>query len=132
MNRTIIALLSVIAIGAVVWMLFFQTSSTIQQVTTTQLQEKLQQQLNSSAVFIDVREENEYTEGHIEGIANVPLSSLPNRLAEIPKDKEVVIICRSGNRSMQAAKLLQEQGYTNIVNVSGGMLDWKGPVKTGK
>lgn len=134
MNRNLFALIAVMAIGAFVWLLFFQTSSTstIQQMTTTQLQDKLQQQSNSSTVFIDVREDNEFTEGHIEGFANLPLSSLSNSMSQIPKDKEIVIICRSGNRSMQAAKLLQEQGYSSIVNIEGGILKWQGPVKTGK
>nr|WP_090892047.1 rhodanese-like domain-containing protein [Evansella caseinilytica] len=46
----------------------------------------------------------------------------------IPEDKTVVLICRSGNRSMQAANILKDKGYKKLINVSGGMLSWEGEV----
>ena len=57
---------------------------------------------NPNVVFIDVREQDEYDAGHIPGVKLIPLGSVPNRLSEIPKDKTVVAVCRSGNRSGQA------------------------------
>ena len=75
-------------------------------------------------LLIDVREQYEYDEGHIPGITLMPLGTIPNRLNEIPTDKEVVFICRSGNRSNQATQFLQQQGFDNVHNMLGGMNDW--------
>ena len=80
------------------------------------------------AILIDVRTPAEYREGHIPGVANIPLDELEKRLGEIPKDKKVVLICRTGNRSAQGTKLLRSKGFDNVFNSTGGMSTWKGPV----
>ena len=80
------------------------------------------------AILIDVRTPAEYREGHIPGVANIPLDELEKRLGEIPKDKKVVLICRTGNRSAQGTKLLRGKGFDNVFNRTGGMSTWKGPV----
>jgi adenylyltransferase/sulfurtransferase len=54
----------------------------------------------------------------------IPQNDVPNRLAEIPRDKEIVVQCRSGARSQRIAELLVQQGYTNVVNLAGGILAW--------
>ncbi|MCP4357003.1 MAG: rhodanese-like domain-containing protein [Chloroflexi bacterium] len=76
-------------------------------------------------LVLDVREQWEYDEGHIPNITLIPMGEIPNRLDEIPTDKEVIITCRSGNRSNQIATFLRDQGYTNIHNMQGGILDWE-------
>ena len=80
------------------------------------------------AILIDVRTPAEYRDGHIPGVVNIPLAELEKRLGEIPKDKKVVLICRTGNRSAQGTKLLRGKGVDNIFNSTGGMSTWKGPV----
>ena len=75
-------------------------------------------------VLIDVREDWEYAEGHIPGATLIPLGQVPDRLAEIPKDKTVVAVCRSGNRSGQATNFLRQQGFDNVHNMQGGMNAW--------
>ena len=75
-------------------------------------------------VLIDVREESEYAEGHIPGATLIPLGQIPDRLDEIPTDKMVVAVCRSGNRSGQATDFLREQGFDNVHNMQGGMNAW--------
>ena len=80
------------------------------------------------AILIDVRTPAEYREGHIPGVANIPLDELEKRLGEIPKDKKVVLICRTGNRSAQGARFLRSKGFDNVFNSTGGMSSWKGPV----
>ena len=75
-------------------------------------------------VIIDVREDYEYKDGHIPGAQLIPLGELPDRTGEIPRDETVVIVCRSGNRSAQAHRYLLNQGFTNVHNMTGGMLDW--------
>lgn len=84
---------------------------------------------SKAAVFIDVRTPEEYKQGHIPGAVLIPLNELENRQSEIPKDKKVLLICRSGSRSAQANAILQKQGFTNTFSVKGGMLEWREAVE---
>lgn len=81
--------------------------------------------------FIDVREPHEFESGHVSGFKNIPLSQLSGRHKEISKDQPTVLMCRSGARSMQAAKRLSKSGHRELINVSGGIMGWKGPVRKG-
>ena len=76
-------------------------------------------------VILDVREQSEYDAGHIPGVTLIPLNDVANRLNEIPKDKPVIVTCRSGNRSGQATDFLRQQGYTNVHNMTGGINAWQ-------
>ena len=80
------------------------------------------------AILIDVLTPAEYRDGHIPGVVNIPLAEIEKRLGEIPKDKKVVLICRTGNRSAQGTKFLRSKGFDNVFNSTGGMSTWKGPV----
>ena len=75
--------------------------------------------------LIDVREQWEYDEGHIPGVTLIPMGEVANRLAEIPTDKEVIVTCRSGNRSGQVTDFLRQQGFDNVHNMDGGILAWQ-------
>jgi rhodanese-related sulfurtransferase len=75
--------------------------------------------------LLDVREQWEYDEGHIPGVTLLPLGDIPNRLDELPTDKTVIVTCRSGNRSGQAASFLRQNGFDNVHNMSGGILEWQ-------
>ncbi len=79
---------------------------------------------NPDVFIIDVREDYEYAAGHIAGTTLIPLGQLSSRLNEIPKDKTVVAVCRSGNRSGQATELLRRAGY-DAHNMAGGMIGWE-------
>lgn len=79
---------------------------------------------NPDVLIIDVREDYEYAAGHIAGATLIPLGQLSSRLSEIPKDKTVVAVCRSGNRSGQATELLRQAGY-DAHNMAGGMISWE-------
>lgn len=88
----------------------------------------------NDALLVDVRELDEVTEVafDVPNIINIPLSEFENRFSEIPKHKEVVIVCKSGARSLRAAGFLVNHGYENVVNMKMGMQRWleKGfPVK---
>jgi rhodanese-related sulfurtransferase len=78
-------------------------------------------------VLIDVREDDEVQSGMIEGAKHIPLQEIPQASSELNKDKEYVLICRSGRRSMNACMYMKEQGF-KVTNMTGGMLDWKGEV----
>ena len=72
---------------------------------------------------IDVREPDEYSEGHVPGAPLIPLATVPDRVAEIPAAGEVLIICKAGGRSRKAAEYLREQGI-DAVNIAGGTMAW--------
>ena len=73
---------------------------------------------------MDVREQNEYDDAHIPGSVLVPLSEFTTRYEELPKDKPLIMQCRSGARSAQATDFLLQQGYSDVVNMAGGILAW--------
>ena len=78
--------------------------------------------VEQGAVVIDVREENEFAAGHLNGAKNIPLSQFRERMHEIPKDVPVYVHCRSAQRSYNAVMALENSGYENVYNVSGSFL----------
>ena len=79
---------------------------------------------DEGAVLVDVRESDEWRDGHAKGARHIPLGDLSRRVGELPKDRDILLICRSGNRSRTAAQLLQRAGYERVVNVQGGTTAW--------
>lgn len=78
-------------------------------------------------ILVDVREIDEYEDGHLPGAVNIPLSVFGQRFDEIPTDKTVVLVCKMGGRSMQAATFLamqDEYANTQLVNLDGGTHGW--------
>jgi rhodanese-related sulfurtransferase len=102
----------------------FGGGSTVPSVNAPEAWERLKQN-DARALLIDVREDWEYSKGHARGARNIPLSQLQQRSAEVPRDRDILLICQSGHRSMQAAKVLQQQGWEMITNVTGGTSVWK-------
>jgi rhodanese-related sulfurtransferase len=80
---------------------------------------------DEGAVVIDVREQSEWDEFHMPGATLIPLGQIGGRLDAIPKDKPVVLVCRSGSRSASARDQLINAGYTNVTSMDGGMLAWR-------
>ncbi len=78
--------------------------------------------VESGAVIIDVREVNEFANGHLKGALNIPLSEFRERMHEIPKDVPVYVHCRSAQRSYNAVMALENSGYENVYNISGSFL----------
>ena len=81
--------------------------------------------------LLDVREPNEYQIGKIPGSTLIPLGEVPQRVNEIPRDKEIIVHCKMGGRSAKAAAFLRQQGYTNVKNLKGGILDWSDKIDPG-
>lgn len=93
-------------------------------ITAEALRDRLQSPAGKPLV-VDVREPHEFRRGHIEGATLAPLATVVDELEGIDKDREIVLVCRSGNRSGKAQKILEERGYTHLRNMKGGMLDWE-------
>jgi len=76
------------------------------------------------AMVIDVREPSEYAAGHVPGAINLPQADLATRLEELPRDRQLIVICQAGARSMRAARFLTQVGFDRVVSVAGGTGAW--------
>jgi len=81
--------------------------------------------LKKGMMLLDVRTNKEYEGGHIPGAVHVPLSDIGDKIKKLKKDKELVVYCQSGNRSIWAIKRLMGMGYKNLYNLKGGYNAWK-------
>ena len=80
--------------------------------------------LSEGSLLVDVREQNEFDAERIPGSILIPLSEFAARYEELPKDKPLIMQCRSGGRSGQATEFLLANGYDDVVNMAGGILAW--------
>ncbi len=83
----------------------------------------LEERMGGGAVVIDVREDDEYTGGHVAGAVHIPLSTVPDRVEELPPVDAFYVICHSGGRSGRAVQFLRGQGL-DATNVAGGTSAW--------
>ncbi len=90
--------------------------------------EELQEKISSSKdlVILDVREAAEFVFNHIPNAVSIPLGELESRMNELEKDKEIYVVCRTGNRSDLAAQKLTGEGFEKVINVVPGMTKWSG------
>ncbi|KIL37379.1 sulfurtransferase [Cohnella kolymensis] len=85
-------------------------------------------QTGKNVFLVDVREPSEFQGGYIPGARNIPLSQLNGRISEIPKDKRLMLYCRSGMKSKTAARLLLKSGFKNLAHLQGGIGAWQGNI----
>ncbi len=88
-------------------------------ITPAELAEKLH-----DVTLLDVREPHEWSVSHLEGAIHIPLKQLPQRLQEVPRDKEIVVYCRMGGRSAHAQHFMLDNGFTRVRNLVGGLTAW--------
>jgi glyoxylase-like metal-dependent hydrolase (beta-lactamase superfamily II)/rhodanese-related sulfurtransferase len=81
--------------------------------------------LRADAVLLDVREPEEYAYSRVPGAVNLPQAELATRLAEVPRDRPVFVICESGMRSLRSSQFLRQMGYDHVTNVRGGTAAWR-------
>jgi adenylyltransferase/sulfurtransferase len=97
-------------------------------ITVEQLKQMLDRKENF--VLVDVRDPDEFAVSEIKGSRKLPLPELPERFAELPKDKLIVLHCKMGGRSARALQFLRSQGYTQLKNVAGGITAWHERIET--
>ena len=98
--------------------------SRVRQVNAEELDADLKGE--RAPLLVDVRSAGEYErDGHIAGSRLLPLNVFTQRVNELPKDRPIVCVCRSGNRSQAAAEQLMAQGFEDVANLSGGMFGWR-------
>ena len=81
--------------------------------------------INDGAVVLDVRDAAEYGAGHLANSRNIPTAELDKRVAELPANKPVVVVCASGSRSARAAAALRRAGRTDVFCLDGGLAGWR-------
>jgi len=116
--------IQIIAIIILVWLIVskFIPAKGVKQITG----EELKTQLNhKNKQYIDVRTPREYNHGHVEGFINIPLKKIRRNQHLLEKDKEIIVMCHTGIRSMDACKKLKRYGFTNLTNVKNGLSDFQ-------
>lgn len=104
---------------------------TLPEISATEAHQRIQQQ---GALLLDVRETFELAQVRVPGAAHIALGELATRHDELDRDRQVAVICRSGNRSTMAVQQLRQLGI-DAVNIAGGLIGWHGaelPVETGQ
>jgi rhodanese-related sulfurtransferase len=79
---------------------------------------------DEGAFILDVREPDEWVESHIPGATLIPLGELASRVNEVPREREIVVVCRSGNRSQQGRDILLAAGFEQVTSMAGGIKQW--------
>jgi rhodanese-related sulfurtransferase len=80
---------------------------------------------HAQALVVDVREPSEYVGGHVPGAVSIPQADLATRLGELPRDRELLVVCAGGNRSLRAATFLRQVGFEQVTNLAGGTNGWR-------
>jgi len=120
-NHLLLSSMWLITLGAII---FYHQRTGSQSVAPQQAVMLINRK---DAVVVDVREKKEFETGHIVDSINIPLAKLKQRITELKKHKQkpVVVVCKLGQHSGQAAKTLQEAGHTEVFKLSGGLTEWK-------
>lgn len=115
-------LVLVAGLGAAFFWYQSSASATTTEITTAAAYTRYQQ---GADLFLDVRTPEEWAQFHLQNSLLIPLAELPNRLNELPRDRNIVIVCRTGNRSLQAQGILQQAGFAQAVSMMGGLTGWQ-------
>lgn len=101
----------------------------MQDITVSELKSRIDE--GSAPVMVDVREPFEWDRQHLEGVEKISMGDIPAGIDDMAakwKNEELVVICRSGGRSGRITQYLRSQGFSNVRNLTGGMLAWKGEI----
>lgn len=94
----------------------------VKEINSTELNNRLSS--DEGPYLLDIRSEAEVVHGMLPDSTHLPMHLIPLRLNDFPKDREIVLYCRSGARSYHACMYLMQQGMQNVINLKGGIIDW--------
>ena len=125
-KRLVLTLVVIIAVSALIiyYTQIHLPSTTISFGDVTVEEAKSLVESNVSLIIVDVRIREEYDSGHIEGAILIPVSELEGRINELSKEEELLIYCRTGNRSSNSVNILKANGYTKIFHMNDGIIAW--------
>jgi rhodanese-related sulfurtransferase len=126
LNPTVLAIGAVVILAVIAGIVFLLNNPAAaglpSEISVTTAYAKYGQE---DVIFLDVREQEEWDEFHAPQAILIPLGELAARANELPKDKEIVVVCRSGNRSQVGRDTLKAAGFTNVTSMAGGMNEWR-------
>ena len=130
LTQIAVAAIAIIIIGGAVWALIGGNNPAPAAVAedTLSLNISVDQAYDlyqTGDYLLDVRTQTEWDEFHIPGTTLIPLDELESRVDEVPRDKNVVVVCRSGNRSQDGRDILRQAGFTSVTSMDGGVSDWR-------
>ncbi len=125
-KRLVLTLVVIIAVLALIiyYTQIHLPSTTISFGDVTVEEAKSLVESNVSLIIVDVRTREEYDSSHIEGAILIPVSELEGRINELSKEEELLIYCRTGNRSSNSVNILKANGYTKIFHLNDGIIAW--------
>ena len=122
-NNLLLVGLAIVSGAMLLWSFIGGKVSGVTQVNTLEATRLI----NQDALVLDVREDKEFTAGHIPKARHIPVGALATRISELEKfkTKPIVVNCRSGQRSARACGILKKHGFENAVNLAGGIMAWE-------
>jgi rhodanese-related sulfurtransferase len=123
LHRPFVQILMLVILAIVIYLIAIgggRSNSLPREISAEQAYQKYQ----AGAFVLDVRTQEEWNEYHAPNTNLIPLDQLQARMSEIPHDKEIVVICRSGNRSQEGRDILLSGGFTQVTCMSGGLKEW--------
>lgn len=118
-------LVAILALGvSAVWFTSLNTSEANSLPGEISVTEALAKR-DAGAFILDVREPDEWNQFHVPDSTLIPLGELASHINELPKDKEIVVVCRSGNRSAKGRDILLNAGFSQVTSMAGGLTQWK-------
>lgn len=125
MKKSVLIVVAVLALTALL-SLRLLAGGAYSNISPAEVQRRLAE--GEALNIVDVREPSEFSRGHIPGSKSIPLGQISTRFTELNPDREIILVCLSGDRSVEAAKFLAEKGFKRIKNVEAGLLNWAGPI----
>ncbi len=123
-NFLLWGVIALVVLGGVVWFIARGTATTGNLPHEISVADALAKE-NAGAFILDVRQPDEWNEFHIAGSTLIRLDQLSSRLNELPKDQEIVVVCRTGHRSAEGRDILLRAGFTQVTSMAGGLTQWK-------
>ena len=123
LRRPSVQILMLVIVAVIIYLIAIGgggTTSLSHEITAEQAYQKYQ----TGAFVLDVRTQDEWNQYHAPNTILIPLDQLQARMGEVPRDKEIVVICRSGNRSQEGRDILLSAGFTRVASMTGGLKEW--------
>jgi rhodanese-related sulfurtransferase len=128
-------ILAVVVLAVIAGVILGQPRQTVAPYPNEITPAQAKEQRSQGAFILDVREPSEWAQIHIPGAVLIPLGELPNRLNEVPRDKDVIVVCRTGHRSAQGRDILRNAGFKRVTSMAGGVTAWQAqglPIASGQ
>jgi rhodanese-related sulfurtransferase len=107
-----------------------EKSTYYDNITPLELKHRMDDESDGGLLILDIRDEASYEQGHITGAINIPLKELGYRLFGLDKTKDIIVYCRIGVQSKIACQILENAGFKDVYNLTGGLAAWNYPIET--